>query len=121
VKLASRRTAHGAAGALIGTNVAGANLEDPGLRPFFAAASRLGAPLLVHAVDPLAPERLRRHYFANLVGNPYEAGLAVGSVIFGGLLDELPELRLVFCHAGGAAPALAGPRPRPAVRDGYAI
>lgn len=99
----------GAAGALIGSNVVGANLDDPALRPFFAAAARLRMPLLVHAVDVLAEsERMSRHYFSNLVGYPYEAGLAVGSIIASGMLDELPDLDVMFCHGGGTAPGLAG-------------
>jgi aminocarboxymuconate-semialdehyde decarboxylase len=99
--------AAGAQGALIGTNVAGRNLDDPALHRFFAAAADLGAFVLVHANDCLAPERFARHYLHNLVGNPVEAGLAVASVIMGRVLEQSKPLNLCFCHGGGAAAGMA--------------
>lgn len=98
----------GALGAQIGTHVNGANLDEPQFRPFFAKAAELDAFLLVHAVDCMAAHRLERHYASNLVGNPYESGLAVASVIFGRVYEQRTPLHMCFCHGGGAAPALAG-------------
>jgi aminocarboxymuconate-semialdehyde decarboxylase len=106
--LLEQAMAAGALGAQIGTNVSGANLDDPRFADFFAAAARLKAFVLVHAVDCLAPERLTRHYASNIIGNPYEAGLAVGSVILGQVAERAPGMHMCFCHGGGAAPALAG-------------
>lgn len=97
----------GASGVQIGSNVNGRNLDDPVFAEFFTAAAELRAFVLVHSVDCLAPQRLARHYLSNIVGNPYESGLAVGSVIFGRVLERAPGLRLCFCHGGGAAPAMA--------------
>ena len=62
----------GLRGVEICTNVAGRNLDDPALRPFFRAAAELGAFVFVHPTDVLAPERLSRYHLANLIGNPTE-------------------------------------------------
>lgn len=97
----------GAVGALIGTNVNGQNLDDPSLTPLFEAAEASQMFLLVHAEGVLGRERLGHYYFANLIGNPYETGLAVGSIIAGGILDKFPKLQIGFCHAGGAAAMIA--------------
>lgn len=107
IQLLEQVMAAGALGVQIGTNVEGRNLDDSVFEDFFAAASRLRAFVLVHAVDCLAPERLTRHYANNIIGNPYEAGLAVGSVILGQVAARAPQMNMCFCHGGGAAPALA--------------
>lgn len=99
--------ASGALGAQIGTHVNGANLDEVQFKPFFAKAAELDAFLLVHAVDCMAAHRLERHYASNLIGNPYESGLAVASVIFGRVHEQRTPLQMCFCHGGGAAPALA--------------
>lgn len=99
--------AAGALGAQIGTHVNGANLDEPQFKPFFAKAAELNAFLLVHSVDCMAANRLDRHYATNLIGNPYESGLAVASVIFGRVHEQRKPLTMCFCHSGGAAPALA--------------
>ena len=100
--------AYGALGAQIGTHVNGANLDETQFNAFFAKAAELDAFLLVHAVDCMAAHRLERHYATNLIGNPYESGLAVASVIFGRVHEHRTPLQMCFCHGGGAAPALAG-------------
>lgn len=97
----------GALGAQIGTHVNGRNLDEAYFKPFFDTAAKLGAFLLVHSVDCMAETRLTRHYATNVIGNPYESGLAVASAIFGQVCDASPSLQLCFCHGGGAAPALA--------------
>lgn len=99
--------AAGALGAQIGTHVNGANLDEPQFKSFFAKAAELNAFLLVHSVDCMAASRLERHYATNLVGNPYESGLAVASAIFGRVHEQRNPLAMCFCHGGGAAPALA--------------
>jgi aminocarboxymuconate-semialdehyde decarboxylase len=98
----------GLAGIEIETNAAGANLDDPSLRPLFAAAARLEAVVFLHPLAVLAPERLRAFYLTNLIGNPTDTAVAVASLIFGGVLDALPDLKLVCAHGGGSTPALCG-------------
>ena len=95
-------------GAQIGTHVNGANLDDAALFPVFEAAQDLGAAIFVHPWDMLAPERMRRFWLPWLVGMPAELALAIASVLFSGLLERLPRLRLAFAHGGGAFPGTIG-------------
>jgi aminocarboxymuconate-semialdehyde decarboxylase len=88
--------------------VGGRNLDDPDLFPVFQAAERLGAAVFVHPWDMLAPERMDRYWLPWLVGMPTESALAICSVIFGGLLDRLPRLRIGFAHGGGAFAGIFG-------------
>ncbi len=92
----------GLAGVQIGTHVGGRNLDDPGLFPVFQTAERLGAAVFVHPWDMLAPERMPRYWMPWLVGMPTESALAICSVIFGGILERLPRLRIGFAHGGGS-------------------
>ena len=96
------------AGIQIGTHVGDWNLDHPALFPVFEAAARLGAAVFVHPWDMLAPERMTRYWLPWLVGMPTEAALAICSVIFGGVLERLPRLRIGFAHGGGAFPAILG-------------
>lgn len=95
-------------GVQIGTHVNGQNLDHPDLFPIFQAAERLGAAVFVHPWDMLGRERMARYFLPWLVGMPAETSLAICSVIFGGVLDRLPQLRLCFAHGGGAFPGTFG-------------
>lgn len=106
----------GLRGVIIGTNVNGRNLDAAELRPFFRAASELGAFVFVHPMQVLAPERLERYYLTNLFGNPSETALAIACLIFGGVYDECPNLTCCFAHGGGSFSALIG-----RWRHGYAV
>ena len=94
----------GMAGIQIGTHVGEWNLDHPALFPVFEAAERLGAAVFVHPWDMLAPERMTRYWLPWLVGMPTETALAICSLIFGGVLERLPRLRIGFAHGGGAFP-----------------
>jgi len=96
------------AGVEIGTHVNAWNLDEPALRPFFELADRLGAAVFVHPWDMLAPERMARYWLPWLVGMPTESALAICSLIFGGVFERLPSLRVCFAHGGGAFPAIVG-------------
>ncbi len=98
----------GMAGVQIGTHVNGDNLDDPKLLPIFEAAARLGAAVFVHPWDMLAKERMPKYWLRWLVGMPAETCLAICSVLFSGLLDRLPSLRIAFAHGGGAFPGTIG-------------
>src|SRR5947209_8007331 len=92
----------GLAGVEIGTHVDGKNLDHPDLFPVFAAAERLGAAVFVHPWDMFAKERMEKYWLRWLVGMPAETCLAICSVIFGGVLERLPRLRIAFAHGGGS-------------------
>lgn len=98
----------GLAGVQIGSNVNGRNLDDGGLFPIFQAAERLGAAIFVHPWEMLGRERMSDYWMPWLVGMPAETALALCSMIFGGVLERLPALRLGFAHGGGAFPATIG-------------
>jgi aminocarboxymuconate-semialdehyde decarboxylase len=98
----------GLPGVQIGTNINGRNLDDPAVMEVLRAAAELNACVFVHPWQMMAAERMPRHWFPWLVGMPAETSLAVGSALFGGVLDQLPTLRLCFAHGGGAAPMIMG-------------
>lgn len=98
----------GLRGIEIGTSVGGRELADPALRPFFQTADELGILLLLHPLGFTHGERLSEHYLNNLIGNPLESTIALSHLIFGGVLDELPGLKLCVVHGGGYLPSYWG-------------
>jgi aminocarboxymuconate-semialdehyde decarboxylase len=95
-------------GVEIGTHVNGWNLDRPELFPFFQHAQDLGAAIFVHPWDMLGKERMTRYWLGWLVGMPAEATLAICSLIFGGVLERLPRLRIAIAHGGGSFFATLG-------------
>jgi aminocarboxymuconate-semialdehyde decarboxylase len=95
-------------GIQIGSNVNGKNLDDASLFPVFEAAAELGAAVFVHPWEMVGRERMPKYWLPWLVGMPAETTLAVCSMIFGGVLERLPKLRVLFAHGGGAFPATVG-------------
>ena len=89
-------------------HVGGKNIDAKPLWPVYEKAEALGLPLCLHPVNPFAPERMKPYHMRNLCGNPMEAGLAAGSLIFGGVLDAFPKLEVMLPHAGGPFPWLIG-------------
>ena len=98
----------GLSGVQIGSHVNDWNLSDPPLFEVFAAAAELGAAVFVHPWDVMGEARMRRYWLPWLVGMPAEVSLAICSVIFGGILERLPALRIGFAHGGGAFPGTLG-------------
>jgi aminocarboxymuconate-semialdehyde decarboxylase len=92
----------GLRGVEIGSHVNDWNLDHPALFPVFVAAERLGAAVFVHPWDMLAKDRMAKYWLGWLVGMPAETTLAICSLIFGGVLERLPRLRIAFAHGGGA-------------------
>jgi aminocarboxymuconate-semialdehyde decarboxylase len=89
----------------IGSCPAGRDFDDPALFPFFEACAALDVAVFVHPATPLVgQERLTRYYFPLIVGNPLETALAASKLIYGGVLERLPALRVCFAHGGGAFP-----------------
>jgi aminocarboxymuconate-semialdehyde decarboxylase len=98
----------GLKGALIGSHVEGRNLDDPDLEPLWATAAELGALILIHPQKVAAGERLGGYYFKNLIGNPLETTIAAASLVFGGVLERYPDLRVCLSHGGGYTPYQLG-------------
>jgi aminocarboxymuconate-semialdehyde decarboxylase len=102
----------GLSGVQIGSNVQGPdhywNLGDPALLEVFAAAESLGAAIFVHPWNMMGKERMSRYWLPWLVGMPAETSLAICSMIFGGVFERLPRLRVCFAHGGGSFPYTLG-------------
>lgn len=98
----------GLRGIEIGTSVSGRELADPSLRPFFAAAEELGVLLFIHPLGFTHGERLSEHYLNNIIGNPLESTIALSHLIFGGVLDSHPGLKICVAHGGGYLPGYWG-------------
>ncbi len=98
----------GLRGVQIGSHVNAWNLSAPELFPVFAEAARLGAAVFVHPWDMMGEERMQPYWLPWLVGMPAEASLAICSLIFGGVLERLPTLRIAIAHGGGSFAATLG-------------
>jgi aminocarboxymuconate-semialdehyde decarboxylase len=89
----------------IGSCPGGRDFDDPELFTFFEACAELDVAVFVHPATPLVgQERLTKYYFPLIVGNPLETALAASKLIYGGVLERLPSLRLCLAHGGGAFP-----------------
>jgi aminocarboxymuconate-semialdehyde decarboxylase len=95
-------------GVEIGTNIQGVYLGDDSLRPFWAAVSDLDAFIFVHPTNPLGQDRYGEYHLINLVGFVSDTARSIADVVFSGLLEEFPKLKICFCHGGGTAPFIAG-------------
>ena len=92
----------GLQGIEIGTHVNEWNLYAPELFPFFEAAAELGASIFVHPWDMMGKEKMPKYWLPWLVGMPAETSLAICSMIFGGVFERLPNLKICFAHGGGS-------------------
>ena len=98
----------GLRGVQIGSHVNDWNLNAPELFPFFAAAEKLGAAIFVHPWEMMGQEKMQKYWLPWLVGMPAETSLAICSMIFGGVFERLPKLRVAFAHGGGSFPSTIG-------------
>jgi aminocarboxymuconate-semialdehyde decarboxylase len=98
----------GLKGVQILTNVAGKELSDPAFAPFWARAEELGAVVLIHPNGFTEAGRMTRFYFNNVIGNPLETTLALHYLIFDGVLERHPALKLVAVHGGGYLASYSG-------------
>ena len=98
----------GMKGLYLATNVNGADLDEKRFWDIYAKAEELGWPVFLHPVDTIGRERTTRYYLKNLLGNPYDTGVAAASLVFGGVLDAFPKLEVNLPHAGGTFPWLIG-------------
>ena len=84
------------------------NLDNASLQPVWSTAEQLGAAILVHPWDMLGKERMPKYWLPWLVGMPAETSLAICSMMFGGVFERFPKLRVAFAHGGGAFPFTIG-------------
>lgn len=98
----------GFSGIQIGSHVGDWNLNEACLFPVFEAAEALGASVFIHPWDMMGEARMQKYWLPWLVGMPAEVSLAICSMIFGGVFERLPRLRVAFAHGGGAFPGTLG-------------
>lgn len=101
-------TALGLRGVEISTSAGGRELSDESLAGFWARAEELQALVFIHPWGCTLGHRLDQHYLANVVGQPVETTLALSHLIFSGLLDRHPRLRILSSHGGGYLPYYTG-------------
>jgi aminocarboxymuconate-semialdehyde decarboxylase len=98
----------GLRGIEIATNVAGEDLSGDQFRKIFAKAEELGLTIFMHPTGFTEARRFGDHYFTNVIGNPLDTTVAVHHLIFGGVLQDYPNLKIVLAHGGGYLPAYSG-------------
>jgi aminocarboxymuconate-semialdehyde decarboxylase len=98
----------GMRGIEIGTHVEGEEISSPRLKPFWAEVEKLGAVVVIHTQGTTHPDRLEGHNFVNIIGHAFEATLAQAHLIFDGVMERHPGLKIVVVHGGGYLPAYAG-------------
>lgn len=93
----------------IGTHVDSTEeISSPRLDPFWAEVERLDALIVVHTNGHTHKERLQDHNFVNIIGHAFEATLAISHLIFNGVMERHPNLKIVVVHGGGYLPSYAG-------------
>ena len=98
----------GLRGAQIGSNIAGKNLDDPELEPVWATAAELDAFILLHPINVAGADRLSSYYLTNLIGNPLDTTIAAVCLVFSGVLERYPTLKICLAHGGGLFPTKPG-------------
>lgn len=102
----------GMVGVEIATSVVDKELDEERFDPFWAAAADLGVLVLIHPYASLGADRLTRYFFSNIVSNPAEETVAAAHLIFGGVLERHPGLRICLTHGGGFLPYQVGRQDR---------
>ncbi len=92
----------------IGSNINGENLSAKKFFPFYKRAEELGCALFIHPWEMMGEQQMQQYWLPWLVGMPAETSRAICSMIFGGVLESFPALRVAFAHGGGSFPLTIG-------------
>jgi aminocarboxymuconate-semialdehyde decarboxylase len=92
----------------IGSNVNNINLSDERFFPFYEAAEKLGCSLFVHPWEMMGENDMQKYWLPWLVGMPAETSRAICSMIFSGVFEKFPKLKVAFAHGGGSFPVTIG-------------
>ena len=98
----------GVAGLVIAANVEGTNLGELNLDEFWHVAVALKAPVFIHPVQAMPAPRTSKFALSQIAQYTFDTTLCVGSLIFSGVLDRFPDLRIILAHGGGTFPYLLG-------------
>jgi aminocarboxymuconate-semialdehyde decarboxylase len=94
----------GLKGSMFASNIMGKNLDDPSFEPLWATAQELDAFMFIHPNNVAGADRLKSYYLQNLIGNPLDTTIAAACLLFGGVLDRYPRLKIMLAHGGGFTP-----------------
>lgn len=104
-----RSVKKGHIGVEIGSNVAGKNLDDRGFDVFWEKVVSLDVPIFIHPNEVMGVEdRLKDYYLRNFIGNPLDTTIAAACLIFGGVFDRFPKIKILLAHMGGYTPWIRG-------------
>lgn len=92
----------------IGSNINGKNLSDESFFPFYEAAEKMDCSLFIHPWEMMGETQMERYWLPWLVGMPAETSRAICSIIFGGVFEKFPKLKVAFAHGGGSFPITLG-------------
>lgn len=92
----------------IGSNINGENLSSKKFFPFYKRAEELGCSLFVHPWEMMGEQQMQKYWLPWLVGMPAETSRAICSMIFGGVFEQFPNLKVAFAHGGGSFPVTIG-------------
>jgi aminocarboxymuconate-semialdehyde decarboxylase len=98
----------GLRGVEISSTVNGIELDDPSFKRFWAKAEELGCLVFLHPLGTSIGDRVSQHYLANIIGQPIETTIALSHLIFGGVLDAYPGVKICAAHGGGYLPSYIG-------------
>jgi aminocarboxymuconate-semialdehyde decarboxylase len=98
----------GLVGAAVATHVNGENWDSMRLFPVMQAAAELGALIFIHPAQVRVRDMIPKFHLRNIIGNPWEVTTAAGSLVFGGVIDRLPDLKVILAHGGGYASLAMG-------------
>ncbi|WP_435971697.1 amidohydrolase family protein [Streptomyces sp. Qhu_M48] len=98
----------GLAGVEISSHAPGRELSDPAYEPLWSRAEETGAVIFLHPFGCTLDERLDQWYLSNTVGQPTENAVALSHLIFSGVLDRHPGLKIIAAHGGGYLPTHIG-------------
>ncbi|MEO6488468.1 MAG: amidohydrolase family protein [Ferruginibacter sp.] len=92
----------------IGSNINGINLSEEQFFPFYEEAERVGCALFIHPWEMMGETQMQKYWLPWLVGMPAETSRAICSMIFGGVFEKFPKLKVAFAHGGGSFPVTIG-------------
>ncbi|HUJ77325.1 MAG TPA: amidohydrolase family protein, partial [bacterium] len=98
----------GMRGVYLGTTIGERELSDKAFFPVYERIEHLNLPIFLHPTQVIAHQRLQPFYLNNLLGNPFDTAVAASHLMFGGVLDAFPRLKVCLPHAGGALLGLIG-------------
>ena len=95
-------------GIQIGSNINGENLSEEKFIPIFKHSEEIDCSIFVHPWEMMGQADIKKYWLPWLVGMPAETSRAICSIIFGGVIEKFPNLKIAFAHGGGTFPFILG-------------